>query len=131
VVRPGQLAVADKNTAALPKALPPTTQTELRSFLGLCKVYRRFVPGFAKIAGPFNNLLRKGESPQLGPLNAEQLVAFNSLREKLFHSPSWRSRGRKAISPSTRMLPRTRSAASFSRTNLKEIDVLSATGVEV
>jgi Reverse transcriptase (RNA-dependent DNA polymerase) len=36
VVRPGQLAVAEKNTAALQKALPPTTQTELRSFLGLC-----------------------------------------------------------------------------------------------
>jgi hypothetical protein len=93
-------------------------------------VYRRFVPGFAKIAGPLNNLLRKGESPQLGPLNAEQLVAFNSLREKFLH-PSWRSRGRKGSSPSTRMLPRTRSDVVCSRTNLKEIDVKSGTGVEV
>jgi Reverse transcriptase (RNA-dependent DNA polymerase) len=32
VVHPCQLAVAEKNTAALQKALPPTTQTELRSF---------------------------------------------------------------------------------------------------
>jgi Reverse transcriptase (RNA-dependent DNA polymerase)/RNase H-like domain found in reverse transcriptase len=87
VVSPVQLAVAEKNTAALQKALPPTMQTELHSFLGICNVYRRFVPGFAKIAGPLNNLLRKGESPQLGPLNAEQLLAFNYLREKLFHPP--------------------------------------------
>jgi hypothetical protein len=88
VVRPGQLPVSEKNTAALQKALPPTTQTELRYFLGLCNVYHRFVPGFAKIAGPLNNLLSKGESPQLGPLNAEKLVAFNSLREKFCIRPS-------------------------------------------
>jgi Reverse transcriptase (RNA-dependent DNA polymerase) len=43
-IRPGRLGVAEKNTAALRDASFPRTQTELRSFLGLCKVYRRFVP---------------------------------------------------------------------------------------
>jgi hypothetical protein len=36
VIRPGKLAVAEKNTKALKTARPPTTQSELRSFLGLC-----------------------------------------------------------------------------------------------
>jgi Reverse transcriptase (RNA-dependent DNA polymerase) len=63
VIRPGKLEVATKNTDALKTAKPPTTQTELRSFLGLCSVYRRFVLSFAKVASPLNSLLRKGERP--------------------------------------------------------------------
>jgi Reverse transcriptase (RNA-dependent DNA polymerase) len=35
VIRPGQLSVAEKNTAALKDTKHPTTQTELRYFLGL------------------------------------------------------------------------------------------------
>jgi hypothetical protein len=33
VIRPGQLSVAEKNTAALKDMTHPTSQTELRSFL--------------------------------------------------------------------------------------------------
>jgi hypothetical protein len=62
---------------------PPTTQSELRSFLGLCNVYRHFVAGFAKIAAPLNILLRKGASPQLNSLSEEQLAAFETLRTRL------------------------------------------------
>jgi Reverse transcriptase (RNA-dependent DNA polymerase)/RNase H-like domain found in reverse transcriptase len=87
VILPGKLEIATKNTDALRTAQPPRTQTELRYFLGLCNVYRRFVPGFAKIAGPLNQMLRKGESPQLGKLSVEQLQAFESLRAKLLHPP--------------------------------------------
>ena len=49
VVRPGTL----------------TQLTQLRSFLGLCNVYRRFVPHYAKIAHPLNQLLKKGQPVQL------------------------------------------------------------------
>ena len=87
VIRPGKLAVAEKNTKALQTARPPTTQSELRSFLGLCNVYRRFISGFAKIASPLNALLRKGESPQLGVLSKEQLQSFDTLRAKLLNPP--------------------------------------------
>jgi Reverse transcriptase (RNA-dependent DNA polymerase) len=85
VIRPCQLSVADKNTAALKDTRHPTTQTELRSFLGLCNVYRRFVKGFAKIAAPLNVILRKGEIPQLGPLSPEQVIAFETLRVSLLN----------------------------------------------
>jgi RNase H-like domain found in reverse transcriptase/Reverse transcriptase (RNA-dependent DNA polymerase) len=87
VIRPGQHSVAEKNTVALIDMTQPTTQTELRSFLGLCNVYRRFVKGFAKIAVPRNILLRKGETPQLSPLSPEQVFAFDTLRASLLHPP--------------------------------------------
>jgi RNase H-like domain found in reverse transcriptase len=87
VIRPGKLAVAEKNTAALRNAPVPKTQTELRSFLGLCNVYRRFVPRFAAVAAPLTSLLGKGTSPQLGVFSAQQIDAFNSLRDKLLSPP--------------------------------------------
>jgi Reverse transcriptase (RNA-dependent DNA polymerase) len=87
VIRPGQLSVAEKNTATLKNTKHPTIQTELRSFLGLCNSYRRFVRGFAKIAAPLNLLLRKGETPQLGPLSPEQVTAFDTLRDALLNPP--------------------------------------------
>jgi RNase H-like domain found in reverse transcriptase len=70
-----------------PFSLPPTAQTELRSFLGLCNFYRRFVPGFEKVAGPLNYLLKKREGPKLGPLTKEQLLAFETLRDMLLQPP--------------------------------------------
>jgi hypothetical protein len=69
VIHPGKLAVAGKNASALKTVKFPTTQSELRSFLGFCNFYRRFVPGFAKTAAPLNEFLRKIESPQLGELS--------------------------------------------------------------
>jgi hypothetical protein len=38
----------------------PKTQKEIKSFLGLCSYYRKFIKGFATIAEPMNKLLRKG-----------------------------------------------------------------------
>ena len=52
IIRPGELEVHSKNVKALSEATPPRTQTELRSFLRMCNVYRRFVDHFAKIAAP-------------------------------------------------------------------------------
>jgi RNase H-like domain found in reverse transcriptase len=86
-IHPGKLTVVEKNSHALKTSKPPTTQRKLRSFLGLCNVYRRFVAGFAKIAAPLNILLRKGEILQLGSLSEEQLAAFETLRTRLLDPP--------------------------------------------
>jgi len=47
IVRPGQLHVHNKNVDALKHAKFPTTKTQLKSFLGMCNVYRRFLKEFA------------------------------------------------------------------------------------
>ncbi len=72
---PGRLEVALKRKDALEGFRFPTTQTQVRSFLGICNVYRLFVKDFAKIAGPLNDLLKKGIPADLGPPTGEQLVA--------------------------------------------------------
>ena len=40
--------------------LAPKTVTELRSFLGLCTYYRRYVKGFSQFAAPLTDLTKKG-----------------------------------------------------------------------
>ena len=44
-------------------AVDPTsinTVEKVRSFLGLCSYYRRFITGFSKIAAPLHNLTKDG-----------------------------------------------------------------------
>jgi hypothetical protein len=38
---------------------PPTTVSEIRSFLGLARYYRRFIEGFSKMVKPLTSLLEK------------------------------------------------------------------------
>ena len=40
---------------------PPTSVTEIRSFLGLAGYYHKFVEGFSKIVAPLTRLTRKEE----------------------------------------------------------------------
>ena len=75
IIRPGRLEVDTVNTASLRDAKPPTTRTELRSFLGLCNVYRRFIRDFTHLAHPLNRLLKKG-SPDKFELDDEQMKSF-------------------------------------------------------
>jgi hypothetical protein len=39
---------------------PPTLVHQIRSFLGLARYYRLFIPGFSRIAKPTTELLKKG-----------------------------------------------------------------------
>ena len=87
IVRPGELLVAPKSCEAVAEFEPPRTQTELRSFLGLCNVYRRFVKDFAKIAAPLNDKLRKGEPARFHTLNQAESDAFAELKERLTSPP--------------------------------------------
>lgn len=55
----------------------PKTVKEVRSFLGLCSYYRRFVSGFANIARPLHKLCEKNSK---FTWNEDCQKAFNSLK---------------------------------------------------
>jgi len=56
VIRPGRVHVLEKNLRALRGLRYPKTQTQIKSFLCMCSVYRRFVADFSKIANPLTAL---------------------------------------------------------------------------
>ena len=56
------LSMDPKKIAAVAAVDPTTicTLERVRSFLGLCSYYRRFVAGFSKIAAPLHDLTKDG-----------------------------------------------------------------------
>jgi len=56
VIRPEGVHVLEKNLRALRGLRYPETQTQKKSFLGMCGGYRRFVADFAKTAKPLTAL---------------------------------------------------------------------------
>ena len=63
---------------------PPTSVTEIRSFLGLAGYYRKFVEGFSKIAAPLNRLTKK-EEQFLWSKAGQQ--SFDELKGRLTSAP--------------------------------------------
>jgi hypothetical protein len=63
---------------------PPTTVSEVRSFLGLAGYYRRFISNFSKITKPITELLKKGNK-YVWSEACDQ--AFNYLKKLLTTSP--------------------------------------------
>ncbi|MCG7878904.1 MAG: RNA-directed DNA polymerase, partial [Candidatus Thiodiazotropha endolucinida] len=62
----------------------PINITEVRSYLGLCSYYRRFIPKFAEIAKPLHRLTEKG---QKFVWSNECQHAFETLKKHLTESP--------------------------------------------
>ena len=63
---------------------PPRSVTEVRSFLGLARYYRRFVKGFTVIASPLTKLLRKGIKFEWSDKCQN---SFEQLKEMLVEAP--------------------------------------------
>ena len=57
---------------------------ELRSFLGLCLYYQRFIEGFSMLAKPLNKLTEKGREFVWG---LEQETAWQGLKRRLVTAP--------------------------------------------
>ena len=62
----------------------PTSVKEVRSFIGFCNFYRRFIRNFSKIAGPLNSLTRK--DAKFAWSNKCEL-AFNELKKRVCKAP--------------------------------------------
>ncbi|XP_075188139.1 uncharacterized protein LOC142260631 [Anomaloglossus baeobatrachus] len=68
----------------------PNTLREVRAFLGLAGYYRRFIPKFAHLAGPINELLRgTAGGPKTRPIEwgPRQQEAFEALKKALTSAP--------------------------------------------
>jgi len=79
--------VHNKNVDAVKRAKFPTTKTQLKSFLGMCNVYRLFVKDFAKRAKPLNALTRAEVPPDLPTPTDAQTASFEDLRNALLCPP--------------------------------------------
>ena len=86
-IKPGFLEVANRNQEAIQQAEPPTTKTQVRSFIGMCNVCRRFVPQFAKIAAPLVELTTKEYPDKLPAFTELQVNSFNTLKQALLKPP--------------------------------------------
>ncbi|GBG71640.1 hypothetical protein CBR_g9056 [Chara braunii] len=73
-----------RKVAAVQDAPALVTLTRVRAFLGLASYYRRFIKGFAGIAKPLTNLLKKEERLIWTP---ECEAAFQALKEALTSAP--------------------------------------------
>lgn len=86
-ISPGQLEVDTRNLAVFERSAASTNQTRPGTFLGICSVYRRLVPAFAKIAGSLIKKTAKGEPLEVELLTDLELKAFRDLKEKLASPP--------------------------------------------
>jgi hypothetical protein len=68
----------------------PTTKTEARTFLGKCGYYRRFIPFYSALSGPWNSIMAKTTNEEEKALitHTPQLInSFEKLRKALIQAP--------------------------------------------
>jgi hypothetical protein len=95
---------------------PLCIQNELRSFWGMCNVYRRFVPHFASLAAPLNVYLTKGKPPVLGII--PPLPPSIHYDRSYFPALCWPCLAERANSGWTRMPPQPSWDVACSRSSL-------------
>jgi len=87
IVGRGHIRVNEKNLVGLRRAEPPRTKKDLRSFLGMCNVYRRFVKDYAQVARHLTALTSPKVSDPLPPFSQDQRDAFEELKGRLTSTP--------------------------------------------
>jgi len=87
VIKPGTLEIDSAATRSLKSARAPQNQSEIRSFLGMCNVYRRFIDRFAHVAEPLNALLRAGQPEKIAAWGDREEEAFRSLINSICSPP--------------------------------------------
>jgi hypothetical protein len=84
IVSPEGITTDPENLKAVRECPTPKNKHEVRSFLGLCSYYRRFISGFANITKPLTKLTEQKQSFQWTP---EPEGAFQTLKGALCTVP--------------------------------------------
>jgi hypothetical protein len=84
VISAGGVSVDPGKVKDVLNLMPPTTASEIRSFLGLAGYYRRFIKDFSKIAKPMTKLLEKNKAFEW---TTECQASFEELRKRLTSAP--------------------------------------------
>ncbi|XP_055997862.1 uncharacterized protein LOC130047262 [Ostrea edulis] len=84
VVSEEGISTDPKKTEVIKKWPQPCNVTELRSFIGFCSYYRKFVPNFAVLAKPLHVLTQKGMK-SIWSGNCQE--SFDTLRNRLISAP--------------------------------------------
>ena len=80
VVSEKGVAVQQHKVKAVTEWPQPHCKKDVRSFLGLCNYYRKFIAGFSGIATPLTDLTKKDFPFEWGQ---RQQIAFDTLKERL------------------------------------------------
>jgi hypothetical protein len=80
------LEVNPSKTKAIMQSKRPGSKKDIRSFLGMTGVYRRFIKHYSEKASPLTSMLRK-EEPESFQVNSAQDEAFEFLRKAATSSP--------------------------------------------
>lgn len=83
---PSGVKPAETKIAAIKNFKTPVTVKEVKSFLGLCGFYHRFVPQFSHIAAPLNDLTKAKTSGQKVVWSEAAETAFCKLKQALGRS---------------------------------------------
>jgi glycerophosphoryl diester phosphodiesterase len=82
----GEIRPLEDNIEKIKSSPRPTTQTQVRSFLGLTGYYREFIPHYSTIASPLTDLTKKGQPKKVTWQEAQE-KAFNNLKRTLTSAP--------------------------------------------
>ena len=84
VISPQGIRPSRRNVKAVQEFPRPTNQKQLRSWLGLCNYYRRFIKGYAQITSVYRDLLSKETEFEW---TSEHETAFCLLRDLMTSAP--------------------------------------------
>ena len=84
IVKNGEVLMDPTKLKALEQWEPPKLVKVVRSFIGLCNFYQKFIPNFSALAWPLHDLTKKGVTFQWGK---EQYDTFIKLKEVFLSAP--------------------------------------------
>lgn len=86
VIKAGKLIMSDKETDSIRELKQPTNMTDLKLFLDLCNVSRRFVPNSARFPAPLNKKRMKYQPFHFDDLDKTEIKGLLTLQDKLLSS---------------------------------------------